>query len=224
MTNDGVRRTGGGESIASRVVFISLRPRDKIRLMKLIRFSIVPLAVVLSIVTIGNSPIAAAAPACSLKIQMPANSRTFAKTNNQSDWQEYRSFESVPALRPGGGMSGQFWQHKHRTPSATMVEPGQDFQIETKYCFDEAGQLEAVGFEIRTALGWGYRAQGTATGGVFNVSSAQFFRLKDGKTTPQPDFVGGVPEALKPKLYLSVSELPFAGLLETTVASNRRLK
>jgi hypothetical protein len=192
--------------------------------MKLIRFSIVPLAVVLTVVAIGFSPIAAAAPACSLKVQMPANSRTFAKTNHQSDWQEYQNLYSVPALSPASGVSAQFWQHKRRTPLVTVVEPGQDFEIETKYCFDEAGQLKTVDFEIRTALGWGYRAQGTATDGVFNASSSQFFRLKDGKRTPQPDFVGGAPAALKPKLYLSVSELPFAGLLETTVASNRRLK
>jgi hypothetical protein len=59
---------------------------------------------------------------------------------------------------------------------------------------------------------------------VFNESSSEFFRLKDGKTTPQPDFVGGVPRSLQPKLYWSVRELPFAGLLETSMASNRRLK
>jgi hypothetical protein len=192
--------------------------------MKTIRFSIVLLALVLSVVTIGYSPVAIAAPACSLKVQMPANARTFAQTDHQSDWQEYQSLYSVPALSPASGVSAQFWQHKRGTPLVTMVEPGQDFQIETKYCFDEAGQLKTVGFEIRTALGWGYRAEGTATGGVFNASSSQFFRLKDGKTTRQPDFVEGVPPALKPKLYLRVSELPFAGLLETTVASNRRLK
>jgi hypothetical protein len=66
--------------------------------------------------------------------------------------------------------------------------------------------------------------EGTVTGGVFRESSSEFFRLKDGKTTPQPDFVGGVPRALEPKLYSSVSTLPFSGLLETTEASNRRIK
>lgn len=105
-----------------------------------------------------------------------------------------------------------------------VEELGQDFQIDTKYCFDEEGQLGSVSFEIRTALGWGHREEGTVLGGVFNVSSSEFFRLKDGKTTPQPDFVGGVPRSLRPKLYMSVSELPFPGLLERSVASNRRLK
>ena len=194
------------------------------QLMKSIRLLVAFFALVLSVVTIGYSPIAMAAPVCSLKVKMPADARTFAKTNNQNDWQEYQSLDAVPALSPASGVSAQFWQHKHGTPSVTMVEPGQDFQIETRYCFDEEGQLETVSFEIRTALGWGHRVEGTVMGGMFNESSSEFFRLKDGKTTPQPDFVGGVPAALKPKLYLSMSELPFAGLLETTVASNRRMK
>lgn len=37
MTNDGVRGTGGGASVATRVVFIRLRLHDKIRPMKMIR-------------------------------------------------------------------------------------------------------------------------------------------------------------------------------------------
>ena len=192
--------------------------------MKMIRRSIVLLAMVLSVVTIGFSPNAFAAPVLSLKVKMPRDARRFVKTNNQSDWLEYQSFDSVPALRPGGGASAQFWESEGGSHSATMVEPGQGFQIETTYRFDEAGQLRNVGFEIRTALGWGYRAKGTVTGGVFSESMSEFFGLNDGKTIRRPDFVGGVPRTLKPKLYLSVSELPFAGLLETTVASNRRLK
>jgi hypothetical protein len=174
--------------------------------------------------TVGFSSDAFAAPVRSLKVKMPQDARTFIKTNNQSDWLEYGSFDSVPAPRPGGGRSAQFWEGEGGTHSATIVEPGQGFQIETKYCFDEEGQLESVSFEIRTTLGWGYRSEGTVTGGVFSESSSKFFGLNDGKTTPQPDFVGGAPASLKPKLYLSVSELPFAGLLEKTMASNRKLK
>jgi hypothetical protein len=192
--------------------------------MKMIRHSIVLLAMVLSIVTIGFSPNAFAAPVRSLKVKMPKYARTFVKTNTQSDWLEYQRFDSVPALRPGRGVSAQFWESDGGTHTATMVEPGQDFQIETTYRFDKEGELESVRFEIRTALGWGHRAEGTVTGGVFSERSSEFFGLDDGKTIPQPDFVGGVPAALKPKLYLSVSELPFAGLLETSVASNRGLK
>ena len=192
--------------------------------MKSIRLRKAILALVLSVLAIGFSPIAIAAPVCSLKVKAPAYARTFAKTNNRSDWQEYQSLDAVPELSLANGMSAQFWQHKHGTPSVTIVEPGQGFQIDTRYCFDEAGQLESVSFEIRTALGWGHREEGTVIGGVFNESSSKFFWLKDGETTPQPDWVGGVPRSLQPKLYLSMSELPFAGLLETSVASIRRLK
>ena len=179
---------------------------------------------VLCLVTIGLSASAFAAPACSLKVRMPAGASTFAKVNSQSDWQEYQSADAVPELSFAGGMSAQVWHPKYGKQSVTLVEPGQDFEIETKYCFDEGGELESVSFEIRTALGWGHRVGGTLKGGVFTESSSEFFRLKDGKTISQPDWVGEVPQALEPKLYSSVSKLPFAGLLETTVASNRRLK
>jgi hypothetical protein len=224
VTKARVRDTAGGASVATRVVFITLRPHDKMRLMKTIRLRKTSLALVLSVLAIGFSPIAVAAPVCSLNVKAPTNARAFAKTNNQSDWKEYQSLDAIPELSLASGMSAQIWQHKHGTPSVTIVEPGQDFQIATRYCFDEGGQLESVSFEIRTALGWGHREEGTVMGGVFNESSSEFFRLKDGKATPQPDFVGGVPRSLQPKLYLRVSELPFAGLLETSMASNRRLK
>jgi hypothetical protein len=192
--------------------------------MRKVRLPVALAALVLCLVTIGFSAMAFAAPACSLKVRMPASARTFAKINNQSDWQEYQSPDAVPELSFASGMSAQFWHPKHGTQSVTLVEPGQDFEIETRYCFDQGGDLESVSFEIRTALGWGHRVNGTVMGGVFNQNSSEFFRLKDGKTTPQPDLVGGVPRALEPKLYSSVSTLPFAGLLETSVASNRRLK
>jgi len=194
------------------------------RLMRSMRLRKASLALVLSVLAIGFSPIAIAAQACSLKVKAPTKARTFATTGDQSDWQEYRGLDMIPELSSARGMSARFWQHKHGTPSVIIEEPGQDFQIVTRYCFDEEGQLKSVGFEIRTALGWGHREEGTVLGGVFYESSSEFFRLKDGKTTPQPDFVGGVPPSLQPKLYLSVSELPFAGLLETSLASNRRLK
>ncbi|MEI9968317.1 MAG: hypothetical protein WDM87_06710 [Terracidiphilus sp.] len=155
---------------------------------------------------------------------MPAGARTFAKINNQSDWQEYQSLDAVPELSLASGMSAQFWRPRHGTQSVTLAEPGQDFEIETKYCFDEVGELESVTFEIRTALGWGHRVDGTVRDGVFKESSSEFFRLKDSKTISQPDWVGGVPRALEPKLYSSVSKLPFAGLMETSVASNRSSK
>ena len=184
----------------------------------------VSVGLVLCLVTIGFSASAFAAPACSLKVRMPAGARTFAKVNNQSDWQEYRSVDAVPELSFAGGMSAQVWHPKYGKQSVTLVEPGQDFEIETKYCFDEGGELESVSFEIRTALGWGHRVEGTVKGGVFTESSSEFFRLKDGKTISQPDWVGEVPQALEPKLYSSVSKLPFAGLVETTEASNRRMK
>jgi hypothetical protein len=192
--------------------------------MRKIRLRAAFVAFVVCLVTIGFSAMAFAAPACSLKVSMPAGARTFARVNNQSDWQEYPSLDAVPELSIASGMSAQFWRPRHGTQMVTVEEPRQDFEIETKYCFDEVGELETVSFEIRTALGWGHRVEGTVKGGVFKERSSEFFRLKDGKTIPQPDWVSEVPQGLEPKLFTSVSKLPFAGLLETTEASNRKLK
>jgi hypothetical protein len=194
------------------------------QLMREIRLPVALAVLVLCLVTIGFSATAFAAPACSLKVKMPAGARTFAKISNQSNWQEYQSLDAVPELSLASGMSAQFWRPRHGTQMVTLVEPGQDFEIDTRYCFDEVGGLESVSFEIRTALGWGHRVEGTVIGGMFNQGSSEFFRLRDGKTTAQPDWVGGVPQALEPKLYSSMSKLPFAGLLETTEASNRKLR
>lgn len=78
------------------------------RLMKSIRLPLALLAFVLSVLAIGFSPIAIAAPVCSLKVKAPTKARTFAKTSNQSDWQEYQSLDAIPELSPADGMSAQF--------------------------------------------------------------------------------------------------------------------
>ncbi len=162
--------------------------------MQLMRKFRLTVGLVLCLVTIGFSTMAFAAPACSLKVRMTAGARTFAKISNQSDWQEYQSLDAVPELSIASGVSAQVWHPKYGKQSVTLVEPGQDFEIETKYCFDEGGELESVSFELRTALGWGHRVEvvpRTVRGGAFKEVSSEFFRLEDGKTISQPDWVGG---------------------------------
>jgi len=171
------------------------------------------IALVLSLVAIGIVPVAVASPVCSLKVKAPIGTRTFAKTSDLNDWQEFQSVYELPDLSLASGMSAQFWQHKHGTPSVITVEPEQGFQIDTRYCFDEGGQLEFVSFEIRTDLGWGHRTEGTVLDGVFSETSSEFFRVKDGKAMAQPEGVSETPQSLQPKLYLSLDELPFADLL-----------
>jgi len=162
---------------------------------------------------LGLAHIAMAAPACDVKVKIPAKARTFARMNDQGEWREYRKLADVPQLDLDSGMSAQFWQPKRRSASVYVVEPGEDFWIYTRYCFAGDGKLENVSFEIRTPLGWGHRSEGSVAGTAFKPGSSEFFSTRNGKAIPKPDGVSDIPRDVKPTLYLKVSELPFAGLL-----------
>ncbi len=94
-----------------------------------------------------------------------------------------------------------------------MVEPGEDFWIYTRYCFDKGGQLERVGLEVRTAWGWGYRLEGPVMKGVLLANSSGFFSIANDKPISKPASADDIPDALKPRLYLTMNKLPFARLL-----------
>jgi len=130
-----------------------------------------------------------------------------------SDWQEYHSLSDLPDLSLDSGVSAQFLQHKKGSPSVTIIQPGEDFWLYTRYCFDEEGQLAAMSFELRTSLGWGLRREGTAGGSSFSASPAEFFDTKTGKTVSRPMGVGSVPNGIRPQVYMKLGELPFAPLL-----------
>jgi hypothetical protein len=168
----------------------------------------------LSVLVIGLAPIAMASPVCNVRVKIPATAHTYAKMSEQSSWREYRSMQEVPDLKLDSGMSAQFWQNeKQKNWSVYMVEPGQDFWIYTRYCFDSGGELEGVDFEIRTLLGWGHRAEGTVSSYGFDANTFEYFSLQNGKVIPKPPGVGHIPAELKPILYREVTELPFASLL-----------
>lgn len=165
-------------------------------------------------------PVAVAAPVCDVQAKVPSSARIFAKTNIVSDWREYPSLGQAPSLVLDSGISAELWQDRSKIQSAMIVEPGQDFTMYTRYCFNGQGRLASVGLEIRTPLGWGHRAQGYISGVDFIETSSQFFNLENGKVIPTPLGVVKVPRALQPVLYLKRSELPFASLL--TVASKTK--
>jgi len=154
-----------------------------------------------------------AAPSCSVREKAPKNARNFARSSEQDTWQEYKSSEEVPDLNLDTGMSAQFWQAKNKSGSAYTVQPGQDFALLTRYCFDREGVLESVDFEVRTPLGWGRRIEGSISGKDFSPRTAEFFDLKNGKAMPKPNGVGEAPATLTPTIYLKVTDLPFAPLL-----------
>ena len=158
-------------------------------------------------------PIASAAPPCDVKAVAPQSARTYAKTGDQEAWREFRSIQDVPALDTDGGVSAQIWWDKAGASSVYMVEPGDDFWTYTRYCFDKTGQLERVGFEVRTAWGWAYRLEGPVVKGALRADSAGFLNAANERPIPKPEDANDISEALKPALYLKTSKLPFAHLL-----------
>ena len=174
----------------------------------------------LAVFALGLSPVATPASTCSVKDKVPSSARTFAKADDQSAWREYPHAGQAPDVQLDSGMSAQVVQHKKVIPSVTIVKPGEDYWTYTRYCYGETGQLEGVSFEIRTQLGWGYRVDGTAGGGGFSASTHEFFDTKNEKPIERPVGVANAPSSLQPTMYMTVSELPFAGLLKPVAKKN----
>jgi hypothetical protein len=157
-------------------------------------------------------PCVFAATNCDVSAKVPEGARTFAKTNDRSRWREFRTIQNVPELDPGAGVSAQFWWNDRAT-LAYLVEPGEDFGVYTRYCFNSEGQLEGIGFEVRTAWGWGYRLEGTMIRGRLHADHSEFFNTENDKRIPKPEGANDISETLNPTLYLTTSKLPFANLI-----------
>jgi hypothetical protein len=168
------------------------------------------------ILLLGLAKAATASPVCPMKTKAPWDTRIFANSGDQNEWREYRTLDDAPALKVKGDMLAEFWQVNKNARSAYLVERGQDFKISTRYCFDESGNLEGIGFEVETALGWGHRMEGPVSGGAFSASTSEFFNVETGKTLHTPGGVNSMPSALQPVLYMNQNELPFASLLTVT--------
>lgn len=180
-----------------------------------------PLA--LAVFSLGLSPVAIFSATCSVKDKVPSSARMFAKVDDQSAWREYPNAAQMPEVRLDSGLSAQVVQRKKEIPSVTIVTPGESYWTYTRYCYGEGGQLAGVSFEIRTELGWGYRVDGAASGSGFSANSHEFFSTKNEKPIERPLGVADAPAGLEPHLYMTVSELPFAGLLKpATTKTNAR--
>ena len=180
------------------------------------------LAIALGFLSLGFAPAAHALPPCASNVKVPANARVFAKTNDQSAWSQYPDFDRLPDLKSEDGTYALYWQAKKKIPSVFIVQMAQGFYLQTRYCFDDKGQLEGVDFEIGTSLGWGHRQEGAVLSGGFDANKVEFFRTADGKPIGTPFGPGQVPRNLKPQLYMSVRELPFAFLLDLPQETARK--
>ncbi len=166
--------------------------------------------------------LATAMPACDSKTKVPDTARTFAKTSNEDNWREYRNVEAVPDLSLDGAASAQFWREPDGALSALMVEPGEDFWLYTRSCFDPGGKLVGVGLEVRTAWGWGYRLDGIIVKGQLQTVSSGFFNTENDQKIPRPDAADDIADVLRPTLYFETTKLPFAALLHRNPTTKRK--
>jgi len=153
-----------------------------------------------------------AAP-CEMDPGAPAQ-RVFAKVDARHSWTEYKTIEAVPSLSLGEGVSAELWEPRKGELLIRTVTPSQNFRAYTKSCYTGLGYLVYASYELRTAWGWYYRAEGPIVMERFHRSTAQYFD----STTNQPLVVrpqqaDDNPGMLDPKLQMNTRLLPFANLL-----------
>jgi hypothetical protein len=153
-----------------------------------------------------------AARLCGVDMKKAAG-RIFANPDGKHGWREYRTVKDVPEVELGFGEFARVWAGNESKTFVRTEEPGEDFSSYTDYCFDKAGNLLHVRFELRTAWGWGYRNEGSIQNGVLSAGTSEFFGTENGKPIPKPDQANDVPDALNPRLYLREAQLPFWKLM-----------
>ena len=139
--------------------------------------------------------------------------RYFADSDGKNIWREYRSIDAVPQLSNDGGEIALLWAGGNGDVLVGTKEPGEDFAIFTDYCFDSNGRLIQLRFEVRTAWGWGYRKECPVLHGTLTPKISEFFDTTTEARGAKPQQAADIPQALKPKLYLRKSQLPFSKLL-----------
>jgi hypothetical protein len=145
---------------------------------------------------------------CGVDQRLPAQ-RIFADPDGKHGWREYRSVKDVPELDNDAGEFALLWTGHDGSILVSTQEPGQDFAAYTDYCFDSSGQLLQLRFQLRTAWGWGYKEDGTIRKGLLVPETSQFFNTGTNVHIAKPEQAADITDALKPRLYLRVSQLPF---------------
>lgn len=168
----------------------------------------------LTIITFGISASAAQTPTaqpCGVDQDQQAQ-RFFADPEGKNEWKEY-SPHVAPQLHIGGAAFVRLWAGSDSNMLFRTEQPGEDFAAYTDYCFDRTDQLIQLRFELRTVWGWGYRIEGPILKGSLASQMAEFFSTKTGMRITRPAQAGDIADALKPKMYLRKSQLPFFKLL-----------
>jgi len=150
---------------------------------------------------------------CGIDAQEPEQ-RAFADQAGKNHWRQYRSAKYSPSIQASGQLA-QLWTGRDGKVLIRLLGPAEDWMTCTQYCFNKAGRLIAVRFQVRTAWGWGYREDGPVTRGAFAPQTSEFFSTSDESPITRPEMAGDIPDALKPHLYLRISRLPFAKFLRS---------
>jgi hypothetical protein len=153
----------------------------------------------------------ATAQKCGVDQSQPPQ-RIFANPDGKR-WREYPNVKDVPELELDSGGFARLWSSRDGNILVSTQEPGEDFAAYTDYCFDSAGQLSGLKFQLRTAWGWGYREEGAIRKGMLAPEVSEFFDTKTESRIARPEQAADIPDALKPRLYLQKSHLPFFKLL-----------
>jgi len=164
--------------------------------------------------TIARGIESRAAPRCGVNQDQPPQ-RMFADPDGTQGWREFTKLADVPELGPDDGLFARLWEGTDGKVMVSIQEVGQDMAAYTDYCFDKAGHLAGIRYELRTAWGWGYREEGPVTKGALVRQTEEFFSTEDEKRIKKPDQASEVETAgwLRPHLYLQKSKLPFFKLI-----------
>jgi hypothetical protein len=144
--------------------------------------------------------------------------QTLADPSGDGAWHEYDKTADIPAL--AGGAAAFVWTGVGGKQFILLQEATEDWDTFTSYCFDPRGRLWRLGYELRTAWGWGFRERGLIASGKLRVETSGFFDTSNERAIPKPESADDIPEALKPDLYLMKSKLPFFKLLVERLPSH----
>jgi hypothetical protein len=123
----------------------------------------------------------------------------------RSEWSEYAVLWN--------GHDGNLLVRTATPEDFAAAKPFKDFAASTEYCFNKAGHLVQLSFVLWTASGWGYHQQSPIVNGVVATETSEFFDEETSAPIKKPEHADDIADALKPRLYLMKSQLPFSKML-----------
>jgi hypothetical protein len=126
-------------------------------------------------------------------------------------WKEYSSTKEVPPLDlENGEQAFTVTLSSSGRKYVRSVEYGPDSATYQSYCYDQAGKLRSLRYEMRTAWGWGYEDNRVfGDSGRTIQHTRRFFDTDSNRNIPRPSQADDVPDFLKPTIYPSFNLLPF---------------